>query len=71
MRIDTNRRNYEILDRCLEGRSPTKQECIELLSLPEQGLEASLLRSVANEVNRQRFGNRAMLLPIPDTFPAN
>ena len=71
MKINTNRQVYEVLDRCLEGRAPTKQECIELLSLPEQGLEAALLRSVANEVNRQRFGNRAMLLGQIgiETFP--
>ena len=69
--IDANRRIYEILDRCLEGRAPTKQECIELLSLPEKGLDAALLRSVANEVSRKRFGNRAMLLGQIgiETFP--
>ena len=71
MRIDANRRIYEILDRCLEGRAPTKQECIELLSLPEKGLDAALLRSIANEVSRKRFGNRAMLLGQIgiETFP--
>ena len=71
MRIDANRRIYEILDRCLEGRAPAKQECVGLLSLPEQGLEAALLRSVANEINRRRFGNRAMLLGQIgiETFP--
>ena len=61
MKIDGNKRIHEILERCLEGYAPTKQECIELLSLSELGLEAALLRSVANEVNRERFGNRAML----------
>jgi len=62
VKINSNLRIYEILDRCLEGRAPTKQECIELLSLPENSLEASLIRSVANEINRSRFGNRAMLM---------
>jgi biotin synthase len=44
---------------------------MELLSLPEQGLEAALLRGVANEVSRKRFGNRAMLLGQIgiETFP--
>jgi biotin synthase len=71
MKIDTNRRVYEILDRCLEGHAPAKPECIELLSLPEGGLDAALLRSVANEVSRKRFGNRAMLLGQIgiETFP--
>ena len=71
MKINVNRQIDEILDRCLEGHAPTKQECIELLSLPEQGLEAAFLRSVANEVNRKRFGNRAMLLGQIgiETFP--
>jgi len=71
MKINANRQVYAILDRSLEGRAPTKQECIELLSLPERGLDAALLRSVGNEINRKRFGNRAMLLGQIgiETFP--
>ena len=71
MKIHANPRILEILDHCLEGHAPTKHECIELLSLPEQGLEAALLRSVANEINRKRFDNRAMLLGQIgiETFP--
>jgi len=57
----------------LEGHALTKQECIELLSLSEQGLDAALLRSVANEVCRKRFDNRAMLLGQIgiETFPCS
>lgn len=45
-----------------EGKAITKEDAIRLLSLPEQSQEANLLRSVANVVSRNRFGNKALLL---------
>jgi biotin synthase len=45
-----------------EGRPITKAEAVLLLGLPENSLEASLLRAVATAVNRRRFGNSGLLL---------
>ncbi|MGD9162690.1 MAG: radical SAM protein [Desulfobacteraceae bacterium] len=51
-----------ILKDAFLGRPITKAEAILLLGLSEDSLEASLLRSTANAVNRQRFGNSGLLL---------
>jgi biotin synthase len=54
------------LDRLLKtpllGRSPSKEECIYLLNLPSESLEASILMATADAVSRRRFGNNAILL---------
>jgi biotin synthase len=52
----------QILDRALEGRGPSKKECVALLALPENSLEAGILKATANFISRRRFGNRAVLL---------
>jgi biotin synthase len=52
----------QILTNAVEGRAPTREECIALLSLPEHSLEAAFVTATADFVSRRRFGNRAMLL---------
>jgi biotin synthase len=51
-----------IFSLALDGRGPTKDECMYLLEFPEQSLEARFLMAVADETSRRRFGNEAMLL---------
>ena len=51
-----------ILGRAVDGFAPTKEECVRLLGLPGDSLEARALMAVADVVSRRRFGNEAMLL---------
>lgn len=51
-----------ILDRALEGKSPGREECMQLIDLDEHSLEASWLRATADHCSRRRFGNEGMLL---------
>ncbi len=51
-----------ILAKASENRPPTKQECCQLLSFPEQSLESGVLMAVADHISRQRFANKAVLL---------
>jgi len=51
-----------ILKDAENGRPITREEAKALLSLPENSLDASLLRATANVVSRRRFWNRALLL---------
>jgi len=51
-----------ILDKALQGRAPTREECVFLLNLPEDSLEAAAVKAVADVVSRRRFGNTGMLL---------
>ena len=51
-----------ILGRALDGSAPSKEECVFLLTLPSDSLEARVLMAVADTVARRRFGNQAMLL---------
>ncbi|MGD8453843.1 MAG: hypothetical protein PVJ57_18670 [Phycisphaerae bacterium] len=60
MVLDTNVAG--ILNDARGGRPITRAEAEVLLGLPEYSLEAALLRSTANAVSRQRFGNGALLL---------
>lgn len=60
MQIDN--KFFTILKNSENGRAITKQEAIALLELPENSLEAALLRSTANNISRQRFENKALLL---------
>ena len=60
MHIDS--KIFQILKDAESGRAITKQEAIMLLSMSENSLEASVLRSVANTISRQRFNNNALLL---------
>jgi len=52
----------QILEDAQGGRSITKAEAELLLSLPEDSLEAALLRATANALSRRRFGNNGLLL---------
>jgi biotin synthase len=51
-----------ILRSAIDGHAPSKQDCLYLLGLPAESLEAGILRAVADSVSRQRFGNEAILL---------
>lgn len=51
-----------ILEDATHGRPITKAEAVQLLHLPENSLEASLLRATANIVSRRRFANSGLLL---------
>jgi len=50
-----------ILDRALHDTPPSREECLGLLELQSDSLEAGLLRCVADAVSRRRFGGEAML----------
>ncbi len=60
MKSDAN--VQRILEDATHGRPITKAEAVQLLHLPENSLEASLLRSTANVVSRHRFANSGLLL---------
>jgi biotin synthase len=62
MRMQIDRSVLEILERAEENYPPTKQECCQLLSCPEQSLETGILMAVADHISRRRFANKAMLL---------
>ncbi len=51
-----------ILRRAQKGIAPSKEECQTLLNCTATSLEAAMIRSVADTVNRQRFGNEAIIL---------
>jgi biotin synthase len=51
-----------ILRRAQKGIAPSKEECQTLLNCTATSLEAAMIRSVADAVNRQRFGNEAIIL---------
>ena len=52
----------EILKEVVDGKPISKDVAIELLSLEENSLEVSLLRSTANMISRERFNNKALML---------
>jgi biotin synthase len=60
MRYDP--RLESIIDAALHRQGSSKHDCVNLLSIPSDSLEARLLVSVADLVSRQRFQNRAILL---------
>jgi len=51
-----------ILHAAMAGQAPTKEDCVCLLGLPEDSVEAGVLKAVAESISRKRFGNRAILL---------
>ncbi len=51
-----------ILGRSLDGHAPSREDCVALLWLPSDSLEARLLMAVADTVSRRRFGHEAILL---------
>lgn len=51
-----------ILQRALDGRAPNRDDCVYLLGIPSDTLEARALMVVADTVSRRRFGHEAMLL---------
>lgn len=44
------------------GKAINREEAVELLRLSENSTEVSLLRSVANNISRSRFGNKGLML---------
>ncbi len=51
-----------ILRRSLDGYAPSREDCVTLLRLPVDCLEARTLMAVADVVSRRRFGHEAMIL---------
>jgi len=51
-----------ILGKAFEGQAPSKEECVYLLKVPEDAIEASAIKTVADAVTRQRFHNTGILL---------
>ena len=51
-----------ILFRAFEGKAPTKEECVLLLGLEEDSVEAGYLKVAADRLCRDRFDNRGILL---------
>ncbi len=51
-----------ILDRALQGTAPNREDCIRLIELPENSLEAAWVRATADFCSRRRFGHAGMLL---------
>jgi biotin synthase len=57
-----DQKTYGILSAALDGIAPSKEDCVHLLGLAEDSLEAGLVRLTADQVSRHRFGNHAVLL---------
>lgn len=51
-----------IIENSLNEIAPTKEECIFMLNFQETSLEAGILRSVADNISRKRFGNESIIL---------
>ncbi|QQE11786.1 hypothetical protein JD969_20275 [Planctomycetota bacterium] len=47
----------DVLDKVADGAGINKREASYLLGFDEHSIEASLIRAVANDVSRERFGN--------------
>ncbi len=60
MRIDLQ--IEKILKDAQAGIAVTRKDAISLLALPENSLEAAVLRSTANAISRSRFANQGLLL---------
>ncbi len=58
----TNNKLMGILEKALHNEAPSKDECKYLLSFEEAGLEAAMIRSVADEVMRKKSDNSAIIL---------
>lgn len=60
-----------ILDRALDHRGPSRQECAYLLDLASDSLEAACLRAVADQCSRRRFHHEGIILGQVgvETFP--
>ena len=56
-----DKRVTEILNRALEGRAPTWEECVYLLRFDPASPEATFTRGVANDAARSKTGNTALL----------
>jgi len=51
-----------ILDAAVGGCRPTKEDCVYLLNLSCESLEAKVLMAAADTISRKRFNNHAILL---------
>ena len=52
----------KILNEAIDGNPISKDVAIKFLSLEENSLDASILRSTANMITRRRFDNKALML---------
>ena len=60
--MTANPQFMRIIENSLNEIAPTKEECIFLLNFQETSLEAGILRSVADNISRKRFGNESIIL---------
>jgi biotin synthase len=51
-----------IVFRAQEGTAPTKADCLFLLDLPEDSIEAGFLKIAADAISREKFGNQGIIL---------
>lgn len=52
----------EILDRAYAGSSPSKEECVYMLNFKETSIEASMIKTTANDIIRKNSENSAVIL---------
>lgn len=55
MAIQCDTQILSILDRAQQGKAPSREECVQLLDLADNSLEAAMMRGVADSIARQRF----------------
>lgn len=60
MEIDNNLQ--AVLERALDGKTPSREDCVMMLECAPTSIEAALLRGVADAIARRRFGNEAIIL---------
>lgn len=60
--MQLDRTTERIIDNALAGKAPDRKDCVHLLDLQPTSLDASVVRSAADWVSRQRFNNKGILL---------
>jgi biotin synthase len=51
-----------ILKDAVQGKTPSREDCVYLAKLPTESLETSMLLAAADGIGRRRFGNSAIIL---------
>lgn len=62
MMLIKDKKLLAVLEKAINGESPNKEECQYLLEFDEVSLEASWIRSAANEIMRKKNDNSAIIL---------
>jgi biotin synthase len=60
--MKSNMEVLRILEAVQEGKPLSQSDCTFLLQFPETSLEAAMMRAVADDCSRRRFGNNAYIL---------